>query len=152
MNGHLLIVALLLISVSYTDLKERRIPNRFLITATMLHILLDIIGPGVERIEYLQPSIISALLILVLASLKWRVIRFIGMGDVKLIIYLIFFFFPWIEMNFFFIGLGVVSIASLMGLFLNRRLTMEAKAGPWKSSLPFAPIVMCASGLAIALG
>jgi Flp pilus assembly protein protease CpaA len=154
MSGHLAIVAILLCAVSYSDLKERRIPNKFMIAAAIIHVALDVVDGTESRIEYLRPLVVavSVLAILVLfVDFRRALLTWIGMGDLKLFLYLTLFFFPFIEVEYFFLGLGIISLAIILVAFFRLLLIRGPKGFALKSSVPMAPLCLGASALALIL-
>ncbi len=148
-----MIVGALLLATSVTDLRSRRIPNRFLFIATILHLLLDLLDPAPTQIDYLS-TLLTITIFLSGLSLAWvrrYLLSLIGMGDLKLILYLSAFFFPWIDLRDLLLGLALVSSFLLIGLWIRRFVAGSLVPLTLKSHLPFAPIVASASGLTIFL-
>lgn len=154
MNGHLAISTLLLLAVSYIDLRERRIPNGFLLTAIFFHLLFDLAAGSDARIDYLRMSVIMALVLLpliILDRLRRLVMRSIGMGDIKLFLYLSFFHFPWIRSDHFLLGFLLLSLLVLSLLYVRHLLSSKLRASPWRSSIPLAPLFLGGSITALML-
>ena len=151
MAGHIFISFLLLIAVSYTDLRERRIPNKLLLVASIIHILIDLFDGEGSRINYLNPLILvsGVMCILCFDGIRNSLRKAIGAGDIKLILYLSSFLLPFIDFEDFFLGLGLLSLLSTPYIFRGRSGKMGSRSTSWKSNLPFAPYLLGASSVAL---
>ncbi len=134
MSFHLVLGLLVLTVASVTDIKERRIPNRLLAVACLLHLLVAIIAERliVDWFPFLlYVTIIAALL----SGRRFRsvLITSIGMGDLKLIGYLFLFVMPHVDLLHWFIGLSIASTVTIAVLYLR---------GRERKSIPFAPLIL----------
>lgn len=134
MSLHLILGILVLILASVIDFVTRRIPNRLLVAALTLHFLIAMIlqRPHIGVRPFLFYVGIIALLF-VGARSRELLIASIGMGDIKLIGYLVLFVAPHLNLTDWFFGMAVVSTLTLAFLYLSGRT---------ESNIPFAPLIL----------
>jgi Flp pilus assembly protein protease CpaA len=139
---HLLLALITLVLAGLIDLLTRRIPNLLLGVALVLHLVISV---SFERpvLGWNLFAFYLGSLTLLFASRRLRVhiLGTIGMGDIKLVGYLILFMVP--HLNLFEWLMGMASVATLTLLLLLLR-------GRSQSSIPFAPLLTL--GTLVALG
>lgn len=142
MSLHLLLALITLVLAGLIDLLTRRIPNLLLGVALVLHLVISV---SFERpvLGWNSFAFYLGSLTLPFASRRLRVhiLGTIGMGDIKLVGYLILFMVP--HLNLFEWLMGMASVATLTLLLLLLR-------GRSQSSIPFAPLLTL--GTLVALG
>lgn len=126
---------------AFTDLKARRIPNRLLISALIAHGLLWILHepPSLALLE----SVIFVALFGVAAIIPRSgelLFTNIGMGDIKLVLYLLLIVSPQLDTFRWLLFLALISALIFVILIFKRRL--------WES-LPFAPVITVATLLTL---
>lgn len=141
MDSHLLLALVILIVAAFTDLKARRIPNRLLISALIAHGLLWILHepPSLALLE----SVIFVALFGVAAIIPRSgelLFTNIGMGDIKLVLYLLLIVSPQLDTFRWLLFLALISALIFVILIFKRRL--------WES-LPFAPVITVATLLTL---
>ena len=137
-SPHLLLVFALLLAVSWVDIRERRIPNIFLVSAVSLHLLLWASGVRWNFSSELTLLVALMFLALVLAPpLGKRLSTAIGMGDLKLILYILWTMNEAIDWTRF-----LIILTSISALFLL------VQNGRNRSSIPFAPLLAVSTILA----
>lgn len=142
MSLHLLLALITLVLAGLIDLLTRRIPNLLLGVALVLHLVISV---SFERpvLGWNSFAFYLGSLTPLFASRRLRVhiLGTIGMGDIKLVGYLILFMVP--HLNLFEWLMGMASVATLTLLLLLLR-------GRSQSSIPFAPLLTL--GTLVALG
>jgi len=133
--SHALLALLVQAIAVISDLASRRIPNRLLVGAILSHLIIWLLLQEFPPASFARLSLI---VIVAVAILMPRSRTFLddhlGMGDIKLLVYLLIFFFPFIRPQ---VWLMAFSAASLIVIFLTRSTV--------RSSLPLAPIIFIAS-------
>lgn len=148
-NGHVVIVLILLLWVSIYDIRERRIPNMALISATVLHIVLELLfNAGLQMADIYPLTFALAFLSLVLLNDRARgiCVGHIGMGDIKLLLYLITFLLPFIDPLKWVAALTIVSILGMVILLRGRSIRRALGV-----TLPLAPYLLGATAVAAIL-
>jgi len=128
---HLVVASLVLLIAAITDLRTRRIPNLLLLFAFPIHLLFACID-GLNHRGGAIAFLVAFILVVVPISGPW-IMRNFGMGDVKLLVYLI-----WS------IGAGMNWIAFLLAIGLSSLLLIGVQRVLRRSlaqSLPFAPFL-----------
>jgi Flp pilus assembly protein protease CpaA len=146
MDAHALLALAVLAVIAWVDFRTHRIPNKILVLAPFLHLSLwwqsswnRELAPvlGVKGFSLFLMIVIPALVIP-------RSSRFlqesIGMGDLKLIGYLLLFLAPYLEMATWLTWLSVVSLLT--------RLTLRSRT----TAIPLAPILFLGSLFPAAIG
>ncbi|MGA7397553.1 MAG: A24 family peptidase [Solirubrobacterales bacterium] len=124
------VLAVTLLVVSVTDLKQRVIPNRVLLLAATAAVALSVIqDPGNLAGDVLAATVVSAPL--VVASLVKP--EGVGMGDAKLVA-VIGLFMGWQALPALLIGLALAGMTGVL-IALGKRLP------PSKTALPLAPFL-----------
>ncbi|MGA7434356.1 MAG: A24 family peptidase, partial [Solirubrobacterales bacterium] len=124
------VLAVTLLVVSVTDLKQRVIPNRVLLLAAAAAVALSVIqDPGNLAGDVLAATVVSAPL--VVASLVKP--EGVGMGDAKLVA-VIGLFMGWQALPALLIGLALAGMTGVL-IALGKRLP------PSKTALPLAPFL-----------
>ena len=129
-----------LLLASYYDVKKRVIPNWITLGASLLGVILLIIGWNKVNFFILIPTIFLLLL--------GGYINFIGMGDVKLLIALSVLTSPYIMM----LTLCLGALSSIIFYYFNKEKRQEIKVGLIKiinlkdftlegTKIPFAPFL-----------
>lgn len=141
MDSHLLFALVILIVAAFTDLKARRIPNRLLISALIAHGLLWILHEP-PSLALLESVIFVALFGIAAFTPRLGDLLFtnIGMGDIKLVLYLLLIVSPQLEIFRWLLLLALISALIFVVLMIKRRL--------WES-LPFAPVITVATLLTL---
>ena len=128
---HLVVASLVLLIAAIIDLRTHRIPNLLLLFAFLIHLLfarLDGLNHRGGAIAFL----VALILVVAPISGPW-IMRNFGMGDVKLLVYLI-----WS------IGAGMNWIAFLLAIGLSSLLlngVLKLLRRSLDQSLPFAPFL-----------
>jgi len=140
-NAHLLIAVMILIIAALVDLETRRIPNRLLIAGLFSHLLIWIfLEAPTMAILPAAVLIVTLFLTLLIPSLRDMAMSSIGMGDIKLIIYIALFISPFFDPYRWLIFMAISS-ALLGAIPLLLR---------WKErTLPFAPVLTMSTLLAL---
>ena len=133
-------VALFVVGVAaLIDFRTRRIPNRLLLLAAFIHAAIAFRWKQYPEVGINHLLIGTALFFaFLIPRIRYVFSRHIGMGDLKLLLYLSIFFIPSIHITTWLIGFSAT--ASVVLLFRRARLHL---------SLPLAPIIFAASILSM---
>lgn len=134
---HVVLTSLTLLCASIIDIRTRRIPNELLLIAVIAHIGIELINrfDGLDRVDYRRGVVallLAAALILAPVPGRWIVENF-GMGDIKLLVYIIWSIGGVINWSAFLLAIGLASHFQA-GIQLAFRLRMNRP-------LPFAPFL-----------
>lgn len=128
---HFLLASLVLLIAAIIDLRTRRIPNLLLLVAFPIHLLFARID-GLNHRGGAIALILALIMVVAPTSGPW-IMRNFGMGDVKLLVYLI-----WsigADMNWIALLLAIgLSSLLLIGVLKVLRRSLD-------QSLPFAPFL-----------
>ena len=127
------LIALVLIYISYTDLKFHRIPNVALLLLAPL-VGLHFIASKIRWSDQLMPTFMLFLLLLIL----WHFFE-LGMGDVKLLTLLSLFIIPG-KFAAYLDFLSFFSVATLIHL-----AALKITSPTWNSRIPLAPSISIAT-------
>ena len=131
---HVVLASLTLFCASIIDIRTRKIPNELLLIAVIAHIGFEKFN-GVDGVGY-RRGVVALLLAgaLILAPLPGRwIVESFGMGDIKLLVYMIWSIGGVINWSAFLLAIGLASLF-LAGIQLAFRLRMSRH-------LPFAPFL-----------
>jgi len=143
MSFHAWLALSTLAIASVVDLRERRIPNRLLALAILIHVSYGLMTGENVDLEHEGIIFISLTMVVLLfrGSREWLLER-IGMGDIKLIAYLLLTLVPQIGLIAWTSSISAVSLIALLFLLRARKIT---------SSLPLAPILGLSSVIALVM-
>ena len=133
---------MILIIAALVDLETRRIPNRLLIAGLFSHLLIWVfLESPTMAILPAAVLIVTLFLTLLIPSLREIAMSSIGMGDIKLLIYIALFISPFFDPYRWLIFMAISS-ALLAAIYL---LLLR-----WKErTLPFAPVLTMSTILAL---
>jgi Flp pilus assembly protein protease CpaA len=133
--SHALLALLVQGVATVTDFLVRRIPNRLILSAIAFHFLIWIVMAELPPVGVAHISIVAIMTMLILIPRsRGFLYENLGMGDIKLIAYLLVFFFPFIRMEVWFLAFGAASW-----------IAVRTRRSAIRSSLPLAPIIFAAS-------
>ncbi len=142
MSFHLLLALIILALAGLIDLLTRRIPNLLLGVALVLHLMIAIsLESPVLGWHSFALYLASCTLLFASRRLREHILGAIGMGDIKLVGYLMLFMVPHLNVVEWLLGVALVSTLTLLILPLRGRL---------QSSIPLAPLLLL--GTLVALG
>jgi len=147
MSQHIALVVIMLTTLAWVDLRTHRIPNWILLLGISLHLLVWLVHderPILGLKEFMMWTVaISLLLVLPQGNLFLQ--RALGMGDIKLIGYLLLFLSPAIQFSVWilFTTLASLLLVLLISIFTSIKggVDIDAKS----RRVPFAPILFLSS-------
>ena len=143
MSLHLPLALLTLAVLAMVDLQTRRIPNKTLGFALITHVLIWILVDESGRFGF-KPSIVFLIVIvslLLLPSCRRVVEDTVGMGDIKLISYALFFMSPYLSFETWLLSISLISVVMTVILGL-RGYPLRGKR------IPFAPLFFLGTSIA----
>lgn len=140
MLGHFLIALAFLTLFAWIDLRTRRIPNRLLLTALTSHALYwgaTAHSPS----DVITPAIVFV--VVVTASASWDrsrkfLLSAIGMGDIKLVAYLLVFAVPYLDFGAWLFSMSIASVITAILLLA----TIHRRNGRRDGTIPLAPVLL----------
>ena len=147
MSQHIALVVILLTTLAWVDLRTHRIPNWILLLGISLHLLVWLVHderPILGLKEFMMWTVaISLLLVLPQGNLFLQ--RALGMGDIKLIGYLLLFLSPAVQFSVWilFTTLASLLLVLLIPIFTSIRGVVDIDAKSRR--VPFAPILFLSS-------
>ena len=143
MSLHLPLALLTLAVLAIVDLHIRRIPNKTLGLALILHVLIWILVDESGRFGF-KPSIVFLIFIvslLLLPSCRRVVEDTVGMGDIKLISYALFFMSPYLSLETWLLSISLISVIVTVILGF-RGYPLRGRR------IPFAPLFFLGTSIA----
>jgi Flp pilus assembly protein protease CpaA len=141
---HFFLALIVLLIISIIDFYQRRIPNVILLSAVALHIVLSLFFSHDFNHRASIYLIITFLLFLMFFQKQsLRTLERIGMGDLKLFLYLIWIFSAYISWSIWLITLSFISIFIFCWLYFMKKNLDQAIA--------FAPIASSATVISLFL-
>lgn len=128
---HLVLAFLTLLIASIIDIRSRRIPNLLLLSSGFVHLIFWRVD-GLDFRGGVVALIVATALIIAPFSGPW-ILKNCGMGDIKLLIYMMWSMGKVINWSSFLIALGLTSL-----LVAGAQLTMRRRIN---CSIPFAPVL-----------
>lgn len=124
------VLALTLVAVTVTDLRERVIPNWLLLVAAAFWLVISVWSGGVTVAEHLIAAVLVSLPLLGAAVVRPDGM---GMGDVKLVA-LLGLYLGWQAWPALLLGLALGGLAGVL-------LSLGTRRPPSETSLPLAPFI-----------
>lgn len=147
MNGHLIIGISTLALAAWVDLRTMRIPNRLLLLGSISHLVFWFLADEEIARPYFFLAFISLVSFAIsIEKVRRSLVSSIGMGDLKLIAYLLLFVIPFLDPARWLISMTSVSIGGLILIIAisdDRRKAMQ-------KAFPFAPILFLGTSLTLA--
>jgi Flp pilus assembly protein protease CpaA len=147
MSQHLALAIILLITLAWVDLRTHRIPNRILLLGISLHLVIWLVQderPNLGLKEFMMWTIAISLLLLLPQGSRFLQ-RALGMGDIKLIGYLLLFLSPAIQFSVWILFTALVSLLLILLISVSTSIKGGVDKDAKSRRVPFAPILLLSS-------
>lgn len=146
MSGHLVIGITTLALAAWVDLLLMRIPNRLLLWGSASHLVYWLLaGEAIVQTDYFLIFMGLFAFSMMIKRMRRIVITSMGMGDVKLIAYLLLFVIPFLDLAQWLFSLAC---ASIIGLIMIAAAS-EKRRARLRRAVPFAPFLFVGTSLAL---
>jgi Flp pilus assembly protein protease CpaA len=145
---HIPIALLVIFILSLVDIYQRRIPNKILLAAVVVHIALSLFSSSSFNNSFNNQGVMIAIILLFIfliffeRSSQW-VFERIGMGDIKLLLYLIWIFTGVISWRIWLMALSAISLLFIGWMIVRRkRLDHQIAFAPFASSATLISLLL----------